>query len=62
VKAPTDRIVEDLSEAHATLVAAGKCYLSGDLAGAEVALDDVLVVVREARAAIRRAISAEPSA
>ena len=57
MNAPTDRIVEDLAEAHETLVAAGKLYVAGDHAGAATALDDVIVVVRDARADIRRAAS-----
>ncbi|HEY8645034.1 MAG TPA: hypothetical protein VIL77_04065 [Gaiellaceae bacterium] len=56
MNAPTDPIVDWLGDAHRTIVAAGKLYVAGERERAAVEVDDAIVVLREARALLRRAI------
>lgn len=54
-----DPIVAVLGDAHRTLVAAGKLYVAGERERAADELDDVVVLVRDVVADIRRALLAK---
>ena len=57
-----DPLIELLADAHKAIVAAGKAYVAGEHARALDELDDVVVVVLDARADLRRAVDAEKAA
>lgn len=53
-----DPIVSLLGDAHRTIVDAAKMYVAGDQERAANELDDVVVLIRDAIADIRRAVAA----